>query len=192
MILKAAATNFRKLNTNCEKLRSMWIQQGLVRNDNGQLKMLDLNWNTANDEFLLKSEDENLVAIQNGNALLQENEDAVDMEIEVGKQKDSKGSSTPEDSPDQETIAQMKLVESTEEAAGHASNNENSITVIVAYILSTENTSESPSVESSDGMSTYSAEEAKKTFCLIELSFCHGMQLDDLEIKEAQDAWLED
>ncbi|GFY59388.1 reverse transcriptase domain-containing protein [Trichonephila inaurata madagascariensis] len=48
-ILKAAGMNLRKLNTNCEELKSMWIQQGLVRNDsgsNGQLKVLSLNWNT--------------------------------------------------------------------------------------------------------------------------------------------------
>ncbi|GFT83026.1 reverse transcriptase domain-containing protein [Trichonephila clavipes] len=56
MILKAAGMNLRKLNTNCEKLRSMWIQQGLVRNDsgsNGQLKVLGLNWNMVKDELSL-------------------------------------------------------------------------------------------------------------------------------------------
>ncbi|GFW33117.1 transposable element Tcb2 transposase [Trichonephila clavipes] len=35
MVLKAAGMNLRKLNTNCEELKSMWIQQGLVRNDSG-------------------------------------------------------------------------------------------------------------------------------------------------------------
>ncbi|GFU65719.1 uncharacterized protein TNCV_5058531 [Trichonephila clavipes] len=56
MILKKAGMNLRKLNTNCEKLRSMWIQQRLVRKDsgsNGQLKVLGLNWKTVKDELSL-------------------------------------------------------------------------------------------------------------------------------------------
>ncbi|GFY39509.1 hypothetical protein TNIN_76971 [Trichonephila inaurata madagascariensis] len=52
-------------------------------------------------------------------------EEPISEAIEFCEKKDSKGSSALEDNPDQEIIAQMKLVESTEEAAGHASNNEN-------------------------------------------------------------------
>ncbi|GFW11623.1 hypothetical protein TNCV_42581 [Trichonephila clavipes] len=44
MILKAAGMNLRKLNTNCKKLRSMWIQQVLVRNDSGSKSQLKEIW----------------------------------------------------------------------------------------------------------------------------------------------------
>ncbi|GFX32511.1 hypothetical protein TNCV_2174291 [Trichonephila clavipes] len=56
VILKGAVMNSRKLNTNCEELRSMWIQEGLVRSDSGSndhLKVLGLNWNTVKDELSL-------------------------------------------------------------------------------------------------------------------------------------------
>ncbi|GFY47539.1 hypothetical protein TNIN_95701 [Trichonephila inaurata madagascariensis] len=90
---------------------------------------------------------------------------------DLGVQADSQGSSISEGYIDREAADLLKLIQSAEAAAAEdASNDENSIVVTVADIHSVEDTTESPSVDSSDRMSTYFAKEAKN-FRLNQLTF---------------------
>ncbi|KFM77999.1 hypothetical protein X975_25815, partial [Stegodyphus mimosarum] len=58
LILRDASMILRKLKTNSEKLRSLWMQNGLSDDDDTcisdrELKVLSLKWNLVNDEFSL-------------------------------------------------------------------------------------------------------------------------------------------
>lgn len=54
-ILKSAGMNLRKLNTNCDELRLLWMKNGLSSDcgSDSRLKMLGLIWNPVEDEILL-------------------------------------------------------------------------------------------------------------------------------------------
>ncbi|GFY77508.1 hypothetical protein TNIN_147352 [Trichonephila inaurata madagascariensis] len=89
----------------------------------------------------------------------------------LGVQTYSRGSSISDGYIDQEAEDLLKRIQSSKAAAAEdSSNDEKSIIVTVADIHSVEDTTESSPVESSDQMSTYSAEEAK-SFRLNQLPF---------------------
>ncbi|GFU06467.1 hypothetical protein TNCV_351231 [Trichonephila clavipes] len=85
----------------------------------------------------------------------------------LGVLTDSKGSSISEDYIDEEVIDLLKQIQSSE-AAAEASNDENRTIVTVADIHFTKDTTEGPSVDSSDRKSTHSA---KKNFRLNQFPF---------------------
>ncbi|GFQ73929.1 hypothetical protein TNCT_271841 [Trichonephila clavata] len=98
-------------------------------------------------------------------------EEPVSEVFELDEMTDSKETSTSED--DQKIMELVKRVESIEVAAERASNDEIRTVVTIADIHSIEDTTESPSsVDSSDRMTTYSAEEAKN-FRLTQLPFTY-------------------
>ncbi|GFR05494.1 hypothetical protein TNCT_584991 [Trichonephila clavata] len=103
-------------------------------------------------------------------------EEPISEVIELDEMADSKGLSTTEDY--QKTIELVKRVESIEAAAERASNDESRIVVTVADIHSIDDTTESPSVDSCDRMSTSSSEEPKN------LSLSHILPLIGIDESE--------